>query len=393
MNVAVLEQTPGMLGIIATSADAVDREGRFPHEAVAALRADTALSAMIPPTLGGQGEGIAQLARRCHALGQVCASAGMVFAMHQIQIACLVHHGAGHPWHEELLSRIAREQLLLASMTSEVGTGGDIRRSLCAVETEGDRIALHKKSTAMSYGAEADILLITARRAPAADNADQVLVVGLAGQYRLERTGTWDSLGMRGTCSHPYDMALSCGAEQIIPVPYGDIGEQTMQPVSHLLWSALWSGIAADAVFRARNFLRARARAGSPVPSLPRARLAEATGLAQMMEARLGSVLHAFDEAWRSSPHGGPHGGPVPLTIEQAASLNALKVSTSETALAVVNHAMTICGIEGYRNGTPFSLGRHLRDLHSAPLMISNERIRESTGNMLLMQKPQLGAW
>jgi acyl-CoA dehydrogenase len=41
----------------------------------------------------------------------------------------------------------------------------------------------------------------------------------------------------------------------------------------------------------------------------------------------------------------------------------------------------------GYKNGTPYSLGRHLRDAHSAQLMISNDRILSNSANLLLVQK------
>jgi acyl-CoA dehydrogenase len=37
--------------------------------------------------------------------------------------------------------------------------------------------------------------------------------------------------------------------------------------------------------------------------------------------------------------------------------------------------AMQACGIAGYRNDTEFSMGRHLRDILSSPIMISNDRI------------------
>lgn len=362
----------------------VDMQGRFPTEAIASLKQDHALSAMIPLDMGGAGETITELARRCHTLGQSCASTAMVFAMHQIQIACLVGHHGGDIWLEHLMHRIAIEQLLMASVTSEVGVGGNIRNSLCAVERNHDQIRVYKKSTAISYGQEAGVLAITARRGESAAKQDQVLVFGLAGQYHLERTGTWDTMGMRGTCSHPFEVTLSCGHEQILQAPYGEVAEQTMQPVSHLLWCGVWTGIAADAVFRARAFVRARARGGVEAPSAPRARLADAVGIAQMMEGRLSCALRDFDAAWKN--------GPQPLTIQKTTDLNTLKVSISEQAIRVVNHALIICGIEGYKNNTPFSVGRHLRDLHSAPLMISNERMRENTGNLLMMQKPMLGA-
>ena len=57
----------------------------------------------------------------------------MVFAMHQIQVATLVRHVDGAPWFEAYLRELAREQRLIASVTSEVGTGGDMGRSIAAV--------------------------------------------------------------------------------------------------------------------------------------------------------------------------------------------------------------------------------------------------------------------
>jgi len=43
--------------------------------------------------------------------------------------------------------------------------------------------------------------------------------------------------------------------------------------------------------------------------------------------------------------------------------------------VATVMSAMQACGIAGYRNDGEFSIGRHLRDILSAPVMISNDRI------------------
>jgi acyl-CoA dehydrogenase len=50
-----------------------------------------------------------------------------------------------------------------------------------------------------------------------------------------------------------------------------------------------------------------------------------------------------------------------------------------------------ICGMAGYRNGGPHSLGRHLRDMWSAPLMIGNDRVLANTGALLLAQRAELG--
>ena len=90
----------------------------------------------------------------------------MIFAMHHIQVACIVAHGQRSDWHRTLLRRLCDQQLLLGSVTSEAGTGGNIHASICAVEPTGERVALEKDATTISYGAQSDALLITARRAP-----------------------------------------------------------------------------------------------------------------------------------------------------------------------------------------------------------------------------------
>jgi acyl-CoA dehydrogenase len=366
----------------ADHADAVDRSSRIPEEAIRALQSEQFMGLLIPAALGGPGRPLSQIASVCHALGQACGSSAMIYAMHQIQVACIVAHGSGSAWHRDMLRRVCEEQLLLGSVTSEVGTGGNIHASVCAVQTERSSARLEKNATTISYGLRSDALLITARRAPEAAANDQVMVVALKGDYTLEKASEWDALGMRGTGSEGFRLTFTGGTEQILPVPFADIAGQTMLPVSHLLWASVWLGIATDAVNRARTYLRQQVRGGGKV-SMAAHRLARAVGLLQMMQARLSNALRDYDAVFAS---GGPS---LPLSF--TADMNNLKTSISETCLEAVQHAFMVCGINAYKNGSEFSLGRHLRDLMSAPVMINNDRMLESTGNLLLMQRPALG--
>ncbi len=52
-----------------------------------------------------------------------------------------------------------------------------------------------------------------------------------------------------------------------------------------------------------------------------------------------------------------------------------------------MHQALQIVGVLGYKNDSPFSVGRHYRDLLSASLMISNERIKSKSASMLLVYK------
>ncbi len=295
----------------------------------------------------------------------------------------MVAHGMQSDWHRALLQRLCREQLLFGSGTSEAGTGGDIHSSVCCMEATGGKVSLEKNATTISYGADADALLITARRGPDAAASDQVMLVALRADCVLERTASWDALGMRGTCSDGFRVHAMAAPEQVLPVPFTDIASQKMLPVSHLLWCSVWLGIATDAMTRARAYLRQQARSGRGALSPGGHRLARGVGLLQTMQARLSGALNDYDWSFAA--------GPRPLPLGFTADMNNLKTSISEQCVEVAHHALLICGISGYKNGTPFSVGRHLRDLLSAPIMISNDRMLESTGNLLLMHRPPLG--
>jgi len=86
------------------------------------------------------------------------------------------------------------------------------------------------------------------------------------------RWGDWDTLGMRGTCSPGFKLVSSGDEQQILPGAFADSSAQTMVPYSHVLWAALWWGIAAGAVNKAANFVRGQARQtpGSVPPTASR---------------------------------------------------------------------------------------------------------------------------
>lgn len=383
MNVStgasLAERAARVAAVAGAHADDVDAMARFPREAVDAMRAERLLSIQIAVDLGGEGASIAEIAEVCSILGQSCAAAAMVFAMHQIKVSSLVSHGADAVWHRAFMYRIADEQLLLASATTEGGIGGNLRNSICAIEVEGDRCRLEKDATVISYGAYADAILITSRSHAEAASTDQVMTVFTSDQYTLDRTHVWDTLGMRGTCSDGYLFKGEAPAEQILPKPFAEIAAQSMLATSHLLWSAVWYGIAVNAFARAQAFVRAAARK-SPGQTPPGAlRLAEASNLLQLLKSNVAAGLKEF-EAAKADPD-------LLSSMGFAVAMNNLKIGSSETILTIINHAMLICGIMGYKNGTPFSLGRHVRDAHSAQLMISNDRILGNTSNLLLVHR------
>ena len=355
-----------LAGRAAVVADTVDRAARFPREAVQAMRTERLLGALLPRALGGEGARIGEIADICYRLGQSCASTAMIYAMHQSCVACVLH-GQESAWHNALLRRIAGEQLLLASSTTEGQAGGNVRVSAAAVERVGNEIRLDRAASVISYGAEADGIVTTARRNAAAPASDQVLVAFLREDYTLEPTMSWDPLGMRGTCSAGFHLKAAGASEQILPSGYESIHSQSMVPVSHLLWSASWAGIAAGATERARAFVRraARGAGGTLPPGAPH--LTKALASLQSLRGIIAAAIANYEAK---------AGDARALTaVEFQTAITLLKVQASETAVNIVLDAGRACGLSGYRNDSEFSIGRALRDILSAPIMISNDRI------------------
>jgi acyl-CoA dehydrogenase len=368
--------------VAAPNAADVDANSRFPRATVQALQKAKLLSAPVPKELGGAGYGMRELGALCSTLGQACGSSAMVLAMHYIQVACIARHGLQSAFFRRYLQELVRDQYLLASMTSENGTFGETRTSICAVERQDGRFKLDKDATTGSYCEHADGILVTCRRAPDAPGSDQVLVLVRKGDYKLTQTTSWDTMGMRGTCSPGFKLESSGPEEQIVPGSFADSSAQTMVPYSHILWSSLWWGIAADAVARAAEFVRASARKNPGTVPPTATRLAQVSEQLQAMRHNWLALADEFDEL-----NARPGGMQELLSIGWALKMNNLKINASESAPQIVHKALQITGILGYKNDSKFSLGRHYRDVLSASLMISNDRIASKSASMLLVFK------
>jgi acyl-CoA dehydrogenase len=363
--------------VAAEHADAVDRAASFPDAALAAAKSQRLLGIMVSPDLGGEGASLTDVAQVCYALARACASTGMIYAMHQIMVACLIRNARDSAWHCDLLRRLCAEQLLLASSTTDGEGGGDLRKSDCAVVSDGARFALAKNATVMSYGGQADVIVATARRSPDAPPTDQVLVAIVKNDYRLEHLVDWDTLGMRGTCSAGFKLEAAGATEQILPEPYHRIHALTVMPVAHLTWSAVWAGIAAGAVDRARAFVRGAARKANGQMPPGAAHLTRANATLSVLRGTISAALDRWEEV---------QADPAMLeALEFQTRMNLLKVTSSEHAVAVVMSALQACGLSGYRNDGEFSVARHLRDALSSSIMINNDRILSNAASAMLL--------
>jgi acyl-CoA dehydrogenase len=376
----IAPRAQAVAAIAAKHAGAVDRAARFPQEAFQAAKAQRLLGILAPAELGGEGASVRDAVDVSYVLGRACGSTGLIYAMHQMMVACVVRHARESAWHAQFLRRIAAEQLLVASSTTEGKSGGDLRKSECAVERDGSAMTVAKNATVMSYGAQADAIVTTARRAVDAASSDQVLAAFYQDQYRLDHIGGWDTLGMRGTCSGGFNFHGAGAVEQVLPEPYQKIHAHTGMPVAHLTWSAVWAGVATSAVDRARAFVRGAARgSGGQLP--PGAtHLTRASSSLRTLRSVITSALERYEAALQN---------PAALdSLDFQTGMNLLKVTASELAIATVSSAMQACGLAGYRNDGEFSITRPLRDAMSSSVMINNDRILANVATASLLIDP-----
>ena len=359
------------------NAAAVDAEARFPSEAFAEIRKQRLLGIQVPQPLGGESASIAEISDVCYILGQACSSTALIYAMHQIKMACIVRHAKGCAAIERILSRIAAGQLLMASSTTEGQSGGNVRSSEAAIEHDGDQVTLERKATVISYAVEADGVVTTARRAADAAGADQVLLVLLKPDYTLERLQVWDTLGMRGTHSEGFTLRARAAAEQIIPEPYERIHAQTMVPFAHLLWGSVWAGIAAAAAGKAQAFIRHAVRSSNGQMPPGAAHFTQAVSTLRTLRGVLAANLRSYELTMSDEK--------AISSLEFQAAITLTKVQVSELAVTTVLSSLRACGLAGYRNDTEFTIGRLLRDVLSAPIMINNDRILTNLATTSLM--------
>ncbi|MDM7891617.1 acyl-CoA dehydrogenase family protein [Curtobacterium caseinilyticum] len=363
--------------VAALHADEVDRDARPPREAIAAMKEHGLLAAAVPVALGGEGATLAELAAIATTLGRACAATGMVFAMHHGQAMALWRHG-GVGLGVTAMTEAVLHGALVASSTTERGIGGDARRSTCAIEVSAaGRIHLRKDAPVISYATEADAVFVTARRDPDAAPSDQRLVVCLPDETTLTQTSTWDTMGLRGTCSNGWVLEADTHEDRILRDDYATISAQTVLPVSHVLWASVWTGIAAGAAERARQAVRKQARAAVGTTPPGALRLAE---LLVDLQSLADAVRHAAErfDAVTDDPT-------VLGSASYALAANALKVNASEKVVDLTTKAMRIVGIAGFAATGPLSIARHLRDAHGAAVMVSNDRLLHNDAALAIM--------
>jgi alkylation response protein AidB-like acyl-CoA dehydrogenase len=182
------------------SAAELDRSGTFPFANYQRMRETGYLRAGVPIELGGLGAGLRDTARAQQALARGDASTALAVNMHQFQVGF-----AADTWRktqagavENLLRRIARDGIVLASTGAEAIVAAEWTTSTIAERADGGyRITGHK-----AFCSQAPVMDVL--RVNALDTATGDIIVCSVGSQTdgLKILETWDTTGMRATASH-----------------------------------------------------------------------------------------------------------------------------------------------------------------------------------------------
>ncbi len=354
-----------------------DTDAVFPVEALDEMRRTGLLGLLVPADYGGLGGSTLDMVETSITLGRADMSVAMIFAMHCQQVAALVRHG-DERLRAELLPQIAQGRLYLASVTTEAGKGGHLLTSEAALDTTGDELVVDRFAPIVTGGAHADGFLVT-MLAPGAISPHQVsLVYARRNQLTIEQSGDWQPLGMRASHSVALRLQGRLPGHQVIG-RHGDfqaVVTSVFGPMAHLGWSASWLGAAAGALSRVLRMLRS-------AEGRKRVDLGSELLLTRLSQARQRlDTVHALLMRAERTVAQAPDLSRPRIQLQ----LNALKITAAEECYQVVDGLVQAVGMRhGYLKHSPTRLEHALRDLRSAALNYSNDRLHLADGKLALL--------
>lgn len=344
-------------------------EKAFADALLAQMRADGLLSVVVGPEHGGPGLSLAETARITERLARQSGSVGLIYAMHMSQALSVVRHCRG-AFFDDFQRRMVRDQILIASGTSEKGPGGDIFTSLCTVETGADgRLAGTKESPNISYLDQAQAILLTAMKPREKGAPRQALIVLEMPDVELSVPYQGGFMGMKGILNQPAQLRYTAPAEAVFPDGFAPVARKTMTPCIQVLWAALWSGIAWSVIEKAKLFLHKEIGADAEVAAIARHDLSALINLHYAMNAMIRDTIASYEA----------DSGEGTIGFTQAAQINRLKICCSDWLNQICQGALRLIGIRAYATSGPYSLAEAVADALSAPIMVSNTRLLMNT--------------
>lgn len=350
------DRLPDVLEVARSHAREVDLDGRFPAEAVSALRQSGLLGLTLPEDVGGLGGGPRELVAVLTSLAGACGSTAMIYLMHVS--ASMPIAAAPPPGLPKLLHQLADGSVLASLAFSEGASRSHFWAPVSRAHSDGQAVSIRAKKSWVTSAGEADVYVISTLSATGeADEGSVDLFVVPADTAGLNVASPWRGMGLRGNASSPMTIAVELPADYRM----GEAGSgfatmmQVVMPWFNLGNSSVSLGLAAAAAEAAVQHCTAARlehldQSLSALPTI-RAQLAKMSIDLAMAQAYLDVAAGRVSEPQEDTPM----------------FVLGVKAASNDAALRITDAAMRVCG------GAAFSehnkVARYFKDARAGAVM------------------------
>jgi len=327
-------------GVVEPHAAEVDRDHRFPEEAVAGAREAGLMGVLIPREYGGAGLDAISFTLCIEELAQACASTAVIIDVHTSVGSEPILLFGTEEQKRQWLPRLASGELLGAFALTEPASGSDAASLKTSARRVGEDYVLNGTKVFITNIGRAGIYIVFARTG-ADERASGVSAFIVPAESNGLRVGqVFKKMGLNG--SPTGELVLE---DVVVPAANRLAADGKGFPVAmraldsgRIGISGQALGIAQAAVDQARDVLAARPREQG-----------DDFALAEMATRLESARLLAYRAAWLCASH-------RPFT--RIASM--AKLHCTDTAMDIALGALQLAGEEGAIAGSPFE--RHMRD-------------------------------
>ncbi|HEY0709508.1 MAG TPA: acyl-CoA dehydrogenase family protein [Polyangia bacterium] len=342
---------------LALHASDVDARGRFPIEAIAALRAAGLLGLCVGEDSGGAGASPRGFAAVVEALAQSCASTAMVFVMH-VSAQQAIAASTTLSTRAQLLRQIAAGNHLTTLALSEKGSRSQFWAPVSRLTESSAGLSSTAQKSWVTAANHADSYVCSSQRPGGVSPLESTLYLVRRGAGGVRVGGAWNGLGLRGNDAAPVFLEGAHVATADLVTKSGEGAAAMLQVI--LPWFSVGTAAMATGICRAAVAATAAhmshagfEHTGEKLRDLPtlRARLAEMAVRTEQARALLGRTLGEIE-------HPSPE-TPLFVLLSRLASI--------EAAVAVTDLAMKACGGAAFSGHLP--LERLFRDARAGWVM------------------------
>jgi alkylation response protein AidB-like acyl-CoA dehydrogenase len=359
---------------IAARSDSVDRESRFPREAIDGLAGRGLLGLGVPEELGGPGGGPLEVVEAVERVAGACSSTAMVYVMHLIATQTLLAGGRAGA-NQDVLQEIGRGRHLTTLAFSEPATRSHFWAQASRARMDGDRVVIDARKSWVTSAGHADSYVVATGAVGADDPLVTELYLVLSGDgITVEKA--FDGLGLCGNASSPVTFAdVYVDAARRLGEPGSGMG---LMMEATLPWFVLGSAACCVGLAAAALDLAAAHLAGTRIEHLDTPLSGIAVNRARLAEAK---IRHMQTRALLREVAGQLAIGDPQAQI----GVLALKAAAAETALVVTDETMRVCGGAAFSRQLP--LERLFRDARAATVMApTTDVLRDLLGRTLTGQ-------